>query len=324
MNTSLLSVCVVTSSNLRMNNVAILLNNRGVSHLMRTTKDASYFIDTRMEGVSKAEGVHHSNKDHIYNNNEMAARMIDADDLHRATTFFEQALALILRSTEVYRIEGSLQYYETDGHGMIQYDYEHIEEQLIGSMDLQDTGVNMNGIDNESFIHWKVVRIGKIGADENTFIDETKHDGRDYRYLSTSIFHSMICIYNLGLCYQYKGIQTSTKHFLEAAVDHYMQAYELATRFRLQHIDQYTLLMATMNNMATTYSFLNEPERRDICNNYLLSTLMLLTTSEEGQENHHAAVNVKDTLSRARQTTYQNFMSNVMYLIADNNVAPAA
>ena len=307
-----------------MSNVAALLNNRGVSHLMRIRKGASKCMDTMMEDVSIAEGVYGTNKNKIYSDNKTTDRLIHVEDLNRATTCFERALALILRSTDVHRNDGSLQYYETDGSGMIQYEDQHIGEQVIGSMDLQDTGITADDIDEESFIHWKVVRIGKIQADENTFIDENKHDGRDYRHLSTSIFHSMICIYNLALCYQYKGIQTSTRYFLEAAVDHYMQAYELGTRFRLQHIDQYTLLMATMNNMATIYSFLNEPARRDICNNYLLSTLMLLTTSEEGQENHHAAVNVKDTLSRARQTTYQNFMSNVMYLIADDNVASAA
>lgn len=307
-----------------MSNVAILLNNRGVSHLMRSNMSTLYSMDMMTEDISTAKCIHHSSKVVSCNGNEMTPVTIDTDHLNCATSFFERALALIMRSAEVFRSNGGLQYYETDSHGMIQYEDEHIGEKLIGGMDLQDTGIKLSGIDDKSFIHWKAIRIGKIPANENTFIDETKHDGRDYRHLSTSIFHSMICIYNLALCYQYKGIKTSTRHFLEAAVDHYMQAYELGTRFRLQHIDQYTLLMATMNNMATTYSILNEPARRDVCNNYLLSTLMLLTTSEEGQENHHAAVNVKDVLSRARQTTYQNFMSNVMYLIADDNVAPAA
>jgi len=184
----------------------------------------------------------------------------------------------------------------------------------------------MNGIDDESFIHWKAVKIGSNDDDYNDDnIYQNKHEGREYRHLSTSIFHSMICIYNLDLCYQYKGIQMSSRSLLEAAVDHYIQAYELATRFRLQHIDQHTLLMATMNNLAATYSFLNEPERRNVCNNYLLSTLMLLTTSEEGQENHREAIHSKDNIrSRARQTTYQSFLSNVMYLISQDNVASAA
>jgi hypothetical protein len=311
-----------------MSNVAVLLNNQGVSYLTRTNKASSYCMDTTMTDIATSmNDACHNNSDDIQNDNRITATTIDPEDLNRATALFEQALALILRGAEVYRSGGGLQYYDADGHGMIQFEDEHIGAQLIGSLDLQDTGVKMNGVDDESFIHWKAVKIGNydnIQAEKTPFIDETKHDGRDYRHLSTTIFHSMICIYNLGLCYQYKGIQTSTRNFLDAAVDHYMQAYELGTRFRLQHIDQYTLLMATMNNMATTYSFLNEPARRDVCNNYLLSTLMLLTTSEEGQENHRAAVHVKDTVSRARQSTYQSFMSNVMYLISRDNVASAA
>eukprot|EP00532_Pseudo-nitzschia_australis_P009301 CAMPEP_0168168478 /NCGR_PEP_ID=MMETSP0139_2-20121125/3113_1 /TAXON_ID=44445 /ORGANISM="Pseudo-nitzschia australis, Strain 10249 10 AB" /LENGTH=280 /DNA_ID=CAMNT_0008085807 /DNA_START=119 /DNA_END=961 /DNA_ORIENTATION=+ len=263
-----------------------------------------------------------------HNDNRITATTIHPDDLNRATAFFERALTLIVRSAEVYRNQGGLQYFEPDNHGMIQFECDCTGAQLIASLNLQDTGVRMNSIDDETFIHCKAVKIGNddpVREENATFIDESKHDGREYRHLSVSIFHSMICIYNLGLCYQYKGIQTSSRSLLEAAVDHYMQAYELATRFRLQHIDQYTLLMATMNNLATTYSFLNEPARRDVCNNYLLSTLMLLTTSEEGQENHREAIHSKCTQSRARQTTYQGFLSNVMYLISPRDtLAPAA
>jgi hypothetical protein len=305
-----------------MNNVAVLFNNQAVEHLTRSNKTSSYCTDATMS--DSAAGM----IDAAQHDNRIMATAINPEDLHRATSLFEKALALILQSAEVYRSDGGLQYFETDGHGMIQYEDEFIGPQLIGSLNLQDTGIKMNELDDESFIHWKVVKIGtcdnNVHAGKTNCIDESKHDGSDYRHLSTTIFHSMVCIYNLGLCYQYKGIQTSARHLLEAAVDHYMQAYELGTRFRLQHIDQYTLLMATMNNMATTYSFLNEPARRDVCNNYLLSTLMLLTTSEEGQENHRAATQVKDTLSRARQSTYQSFMSNVMYLISEDNVASAA
>jgi len=306
-----------------MNNIAVFLNNQGVHHLTKTNKANSYMKDTTIT----TNGTFQSNFDSSQNDNRMMATTISPEDLDRATALFERALALILRSAEMYRIDGGLQYHETDNCGMIQYENEFVEAQLTSSLNLQDTGVNMNGVDDESFIHWKAAKIGtdnSFQTEKTSFIDESMHDGRDYRHLSTSIFHSMICIYNLGLCYQYKGIQTSSGHLLQAAVDHYMQAYELGTRFRLQHIDQYTLLMATMNNMATTYSFLNEPAKRDVCNNYLLSTLMLLTTSEEGQENHRAAVHCKDTLSRARQRTYQRFMSNVMYLISEDNVAPAA
>jgi len=311
-----------------MSNVAILLNNRGVSHLTRTRKAASYDMDKTMSDVATMKNnAYHIDNDSTRNNNQMIATTIHPEDLNRATELFEQALALIVRSAEVYRSDGGLQYHETDEHGMIQYEDENIGAQLIGSLDLQETGVKTNGYDDESFIHWKAVRISnkdETVAEKNAYIDISKHDVSDYRHLSTTIFHSMICIYNLGLCYQYKGIQSSSRHFLQAAVDHYMQAYELGTRFRLEHIDQYTLLMATMNNMASAYSFLNEQGRRDICNNYLLSTLMLLTTSEEGQQNHRAAVQLKDALSRARQTTYQSFLSNVMYLISNDNAASAA
>lgn len=309
-------------------NIAVVLNNHGVEHLMRSKKITSHCPDA-MDDMATGTNDHcHSSRNSSLNRNRITATTIHPKDLDRATVLFEQALSLILRSTEVYRSDGGLQYFETDPNGMIQYENEYIEQRLTGSLDLQDTGIRMGGADDESFIHWKAVKIGNYDTENVekafSFIDESKHDTSDYRHLSTSIFHSMICIYNLGLCYQYKGIQTSSKNLLQAAVDHYMQAYELGTRFRLQHIDQYTLLMTTMNNMATTYSFLNESWKRDVCNNYLLSTLMLLTTSEEGKENHQAAVQCKDRMSLARQRTYQRFMSNVMYLISDNSVAPAA
>ena len=84
--------------------------------------------------------------------------------------------------------------------------------------------------------------------------------------------------------------------------------------------------MATMNNLATTYSILNDEQRRDVCNSYLLSTLMLLSTSEEGLEEISAAsTNSKDMLRRrGHQTTFQSFLSNVTYLILQDNVASAA
>mmetsp|Transcript_22782 Transcript_22782/g.53793 ORF Transcript_22782/g.53793 Transcript_22782/m.53793 type:complete len:312 (-) Transcript_22782:2159-3094(-) len=310
---------------MEMFNLAVLLNNQGVNLLTKTNK-AAYEMETAMMDVEETNDDQYTCHN-IQNDNRMAATTINTLDLDRATAFFERALALIVRSAEVYKNEGGLQYFEPDEHGMIQFEHDHIGAQLIGSLNLQDTGVRMNGIDDETFIHWKAVKIGNddyVREENATFVNESIHNGQEYRHLSVAIFHSMICIYNLGLCYQYKGIQTSSRSLLEAAVDHYMQAYELATRFRLQHIDQYTLLMATMNNLATTYSFLNEPERRDVCNNYLLSTLMLLTTSEEGQENHREATHSKCTQSRARQTTYQSFLSNVMYLISPQDTVASA
>ena len=210
-----------------MNNVAVLLNNQGVDLLTKTNKAAC--MDTTMAEIEAATAIA-TNDDcyHHYDNgnqedNRMTATTINPEDLDRATSLFEQALALILRNTEVHMHEGGLQYYESDGHGMIQYEDEHIRAQLIGSLNLQDTGVRMNGIDDESFIHWKAVKIGSNDDDYNDDnIYQNKHEGREYRHLSTSIFHSMICIYNLDLCYQYKGIQMSSRSLLEAAVDHYI------------------------------------------------------------------------------------------------------
>ena len=306
------------------NNVAVLLNNQGVGYLTRSNGISFCGTDEKMSEITTStNNVCYSTRD----TSRLTTTMIKSEDIDRATALFEQALDLIIRSAEIYRNDGGLQYHKSDGYGMIQFEEEVIGKRLISSLDLQDTGVKVNGIDDKSFIHWTAVKIcnfSNMQAEMSMPMNENEHDGKDYRHLSTTIFHSMVCIYNLGLCYQYKGIQSSSRKLLEAAVDHYMQAYELGTRFKLQHIDQYTLLMATMNNMATTYAFLNEPSRRDVCNNYLLSTLMLLTTSEEGRENHQAAVQFKDTLSRARQRTYQSFMSNVMYLISEDNVASAA
>jgi tetratricopeptide (TPR) repeat protein len=322
-----------------MNNVAVLLNNQGVNLLTKTVKDAAT----------------HNNICNNNNNNKFATTTMNTTDLDRATSYFEQALALILRNTEIHKHQGDFFFYESDEQGMIQYEDENIGAQLTNKLNIQDfIGVqtnNDNGIDD--IIHescWKAVKIGHDDDDDdddnddddendtnNMNIDDHHNinkDGGEYRYLSTSIFHSMICIYNLGLCYQYKGIQTSSRSLLEAAVDHYMQAYELATRFRLQNINQYMLVMATMNNLATTYSILNDEQRRDVCNSYLLSTLMLLTTSEEGQEEISASAsaaacandaNSKDMLRRrGRQTTFRSFMSNVSYLILQDNVASAA
>ena len=317
------------SGKMEVRNIAVVLNNQGVDHLIKSNKDMPHCSDAMMNNMKTgANDYNHCSINSFQNSNRVTPTTIHPENIDRAMTSFERALSLVLRSTEVYRKDGGLKYFETDPHGMIQYENESIERELTSSLDLQETGVIVNGTDDESFIHWKAVKIGNYGVmkteDASSFTDESKHDGTDYQHLSTSIFHCMVIIYNLGLCYQYKGIQTASKSLLQAAVDHYMQAYELGTRFRLQHIDQYTLLMTTMNNMATTYSFLNETAKRDVCNNYLLSTLMLLTTSEEGQENHRAAVHCNDRMSLARQTTYQRFLSNVMYLISEDNVAPAA
>ena len=133
----------------------------------------------------------------------------------------------------------------------------------------------------------------------------------------------MICIYNIALCYQYKGMTTKAKHlqeiaasgqnpkiwgygasgaatefFLNTAVDHYTQAYELMTRFRLEDGSQYTLLMAMMNNLAATYQSLEEPTKSGICNQYLVRSLILVICTSE-RDGHLG----QEVLSRSNDTT---------------------
>jgi hypothetical protein len=124
--------------------------------------------------------------------------------------------------------------------------------------------------------------------------------------------------------------------YLNAAVDHYTQAYELMTRFRLEDIVQYTFLMAMMNNLAITYGSLNQPTRVDVCNKYLVQSLILVICSSErdghlGQE----VLSLTDDKSVLRKeedrTIFESFLSNVMYLMmgtqrcnSGNTIAPAA
>ena len=241
-----------------------------------------------------------------------------------------------------------------------------------------------------------------------------------YENLTVSIFHSMICIYNIALCYQYKGMtaqkqqleqhkmkmmcrmaqmdggamplfgmstskidssmnsipsssSTSTSSttssssssssstnqnqfesgfscseypsrnndatfYLNTAVDHYTQAYELMTRFRLEDIVQYTFLMAMMNNLASTYGSLNQPTRVDVCNKYLVQSLILVICSSErdghlGQE-VLSRTDDKNVLRKEEdRTTFESFLGNVMYLMmgdgtqsyhSGDTIAPAA
>ena len=184
-----------------------------------------------------------------------------------------------------------------------------------------------------------------------------------YESLTKSIFHSMICIYNIALCYQFKGMSTKAKHlqeiaasgqnpktwgygasgaatefFLNAAVDHYTQAYELMTRFRLEDGSQYTLLMAIMNNLAATYQSLEEPKKAGICNQYLVRSLILVICTSErdghlGQEvlsrsndtteidDHHHRHNNNNKRSggvlsgEEERNTFESFLGNVTFLM---------
>jgi hypothetical protein len=183
-----------------------------------------------------------------------------------------------------------------------------------------------------------------------------RHIAGGYESLTKSIFHSMICIYNIALCYQYKGMTTKAKHlreiaalgqnpkiwghgatgaaaefFLNAAVDHYTQAYELMTRFRLEDGSQYTLLMSMMNNLAATYQSLEEPTKAGICNQYLVRSLILIICSSErdghlGQEvlsrsdtaenDEHNNKGGGGVLSGEEdRNTFESFLSNVTYLM---------
>ncbi len=184
-----------------------------------------------------------------------------------------------------------------------------------------------------------------------------------YDSLTTSLFHSMICIYNIALCYQYKGMTTkeeakrmqaigdstrgatpynnhhtfryfsefdrlvaSSEYFLKASVDHYTRAYELMTRFRLENGSQYTVLMATMNNLAATYQSLEQSYKADICNRYLMKSLILIICSSErdghlGQEVLSRS-NRQETSRRSGvlateedQNTFESFLSNVTHLM---------
>jgi len=107
---------------------------------------------------------------------------------------------------------------------------------------------------------------------------------------------------------------------LNAAVDHYTQAYDLMTRFRLQDIVQYTFLMAMMNNLAATYGSLNQPTRVDVCHQYLVQSLILVICSSE-RDGHLGQEVLSFTEDKAilrreeDRSTFESFVSNVMYLM---------
>ena len=188
-----------------------------------------------------------------------------------------------------------------------------------------------------------------------------------YDSLTMSLFHSMICIYNIALCYQYKGMKakeraqriqaiedatlgpdkstndhtlfrfyeldrlvTLSEYFLKASVDHYTRAYELMTRFRLKNGAQYTLLMATMNNLAATYQSLEQSYKADVCNRHLTKSLVHIICSSErdghlGQEvlsrtsfqdEEEKITRCSGILSREEhRRAFESFLSNVTHLM---------
>ena len=102
----------------------------------------------------------------------------------------------------------------------------------------------MNGIDDESFIHIKAVKIGSNNDDFNdNNIDQNKHEGRENGHLRKVHLSSIPWFAHLQprfVCYQYKEIQMSSRSLLEAAFDHYMQVYELATVSRVSRVYYFT------------------------------------------------------------------------------------
>mmetsp|Transcript_603 Transcript_603/g.1453 ORF Transcript_603/g.1453 Transcript_603/m.1453 type:complete len:425 (+) Transcript_603:84-1358(+) len=168
----------------------------------------------------------------------------------------------------------------------------------------------------------------------------------EYESLTKSIYHSMICIFNIGLCYHYKGMVGKARHmklmtnhdnpfafgfnfrneysdFLNASVDHYTQAYELMTRFRLEDGAQYTFLMAMMNNLAATYGSLGQTSKVEVCNRYLVQSLTLVICSSErdghlGQE--ILSQNEEKSMLREEEdrSTFESFLSNVMHLMLND------
>ena len=96
--------------------------------------------------------------------------------------------------------------------------------------------------------------------------------------------------------------------------------------------------MAMMNNLASTYGSLNQPTRVDVCNKYLVQSLILVICSSErdghlGQEvlSHTDDKNV--LRKEEDRTTFESFLGNVMYLMmgdgtqsyySGNTIAPAA
>lgn len=296
--------------------VAILLNNRGV--------------DILVEDPSK--------------------------NVSKAIELFEESLALILRNTQMHYEEGCL-VYGADEHGVIEYEEEGLGEKLVASVRLCETGIqirgrrrlneggrmdiddddhdcDVNGGDCSTFIYWKALKI--VAGDEDGRNCGGNSHRRDYEFLSVSIFHIMICTFNLALAYQYKGIQNSSRRLLNSAAERYIGAYELLTRFRLEDMTHYTLLLAVMNNMANTYSFLNDDSRLGVCNRYLLSTLILVTSetslllvdpsAPSSSLSSSSLSPSNDTpLTRVDRKTFESFLANVMHLILNERpVASAA
>lgn len=263
----------------------------------------------------------------------------------KALAHFQNALSLILQNTERHYQGNGLNYYPNDDEGFFRYENDAAGKLLVSSINPCDTGITLKGeacCSNE-YIYWKAIKIGNGEDGDNDYSNRGNSNSTDYKSLTKSIYHSMICIFNIGLCYQYKGMIAKAKHmkliasqtnvfafgfdmsinhynFLNASVDHYTKAYELMTRFRLEDSGQYTFLMAMMNNLAATYGSLGQTYKVDVCNRHLVQSMILVICSSErdghlGQE----VVSRTETKSVLRKeedrTAFESFLSNVMHLM---------
>ena len=262
-----------------------------------------------------------------------------------ALAHFQNALALILQNTERHYQMNGLNYYPNDEEGFFQYENDAAGKHLVSSINPCDTGITLKGEEccSNEYIYWKAMKIGK-GEDGDDYSSRGNSNSTDYKSLTKSIYHSMICIYNIGMCYQYKGMIAKAKHmevitknqinpfavgfdmssnyynFLNASVDHYTKAYDLMTRFRLEDSGQYTFLMAMMNNLASTYGSLGQTSKVDVCNRHLVRSMILVICSSErdghlGQE-VLSRTETKSVLRKEEdRTAFESFLSNVMHLM---------
>jgi len=303
--------------------------------------------------------------------------------VNEALVCFKNAISWIIDATE------DIKYLPNNTDESLRHEIEAMGKHLVRSIHACDTHIHLRG-DNEAcsndFIYWKAIKINddrdegnktsktliKAQDDNNLCsniaivreqsVSEKECDGNRSEHslhpnqeLHTKLmFQSMICIYNIALCYQYKGMIAKAKHIrqvahsqhlyvhpwglgalrarskycLNTAADHYTRAYELMTRFQLEDGAQYTLLMATMNNLAATYGSLNQTNKAEVCNRYLVRSLVLIICSSEreghlGQEvlsRQNSNSKSRGVLSRREdRTAFESFLSNVTYLMMSND-----
>jgi tetratricopeptide (TPR) repeat protein len=266
--------------------------------------------------------------------------------LDEATVVFQKALSLIVNTTQVHMLENAHLYDFYDDEGLIRVD-QALATMLSDSIQTVDTGIRLVGPRNQ-YVYWVALKIqsGISGGDNNSHVcilnnnntSSSSNTGttsedlsevimQEYQDVRCAIYHSAIVIFNLAICYQYSG-----KYHL--AVDHYMQAYDLLTRFRRQDPIYCRLCLAIMNNMSVLYGLLDDHKRQNVCQQYLLSSLILL--SQDGHQHLRPINNSYDDDRRAAtqkqsdeydndQDLYEKFLGNVTHLfLVENAIAPAA